>query len=120
MCLGITLPAMVTGMAMSLSSVSVVVSSLLLQWYRKPSIQSDGTLKVSSNPLTSLIRTTPMNSMNNLYSNTGGSRAPPKSLRSMIAAASNLVRNNQQYMQLDSDFENQFEADSQNDLYEML
>ena len=33
---GITLPAMVSGMAMSLSSVSVVLSSLLLQRYQKP------------------------------------------------------------------------------------
>lgn len=113
---------MVTGMAMSMSSVSVVVSSLLLQWYRKPSIQSDGTLKVSSNPLTSLIRSSPMNSMTNLHSN-NSSRAPPKSLRSMIAAASNLVRKNQQYSQLDDydpDFEKQLEADSSNNLYEML
>lgn len=121
MLVGITLPAMVSGMAMSMSSVSVVISSLLLQWYRKPSIQSDGTLKVSSNPLTSLVRATPMNSMTNLYTN--DRNAPPNSLRSMIAAASDLVRKNQQYSQLDDydpDFEKQFEADSSNDLYEML
>lgn len=37
-----TLPAMVSGMAMSLSSVSVVVSSLLLQRYRKPHLNSFG------------------------------------------------------------------------------
>ena len=35
---GITLPAMVSGMAMSLSSVSVVLSSLLLQRYQKPTM----------------------------------------------------------------------------------
>ncbi|KAJ3275396.1 ATPase Cu transporting protein 7B [Terramyces sp. JEL0728] len=42
---GITLPAMVTGMAMSMSSVSVVISSLLLQLYRRRTVQSDGTFK---------------------------------------------------------------------------
>ncbi|TPX64334.1 hypothetical protein SpCBS45565_g05970 [Spizellomyces sp. 'palustris'] len=35
---GITLPAMIAGMAMSLSSVSVVVSSLLLKFYKPPKI----------------------------------------------------------------------------------
>ncbi|KAJ3258293.1 ATPase Cu transporting protein 7B [Boothiomyces macroporosus] len=43
--LGITLPAMVTGMAMSMSSVSVVISSLLLQLYRRRTVQTDGTFK---------------------------------------------------------------------------
>ena len=41
---GITLPAMVSGMAMSLSSVSVVVSSLMLKWYRRPVIDSTGNI----------------------------------------------------------------------------
>jgi Cu+-exporting ATPase len=39
---GFTLPAMASGMAMSFSSVSVLVSSLLLQYYRKPQIDLDG------------------------------------------------------------------------------
>ncbi|KAI8824471.1 uncharacterized protein EV422DRAFT_493185 [Fimicolochytrium jonesii] len=38
---GITLPAMVAGMAMSLSSVSVVVSSLLLKTYKPPQTLSE-------------------------------------------------------------------------------
>ncbi|KAJ3012587.1 hypothetical protein HKX48_006197 [Thoreauomyces humboldtii] len=38
---GITLPAMVAGMAMSLSSVSVVVSSLHLKFYKPPRSLSD-------------------------------------------------------------------------------
>ncbi|RKO91762.1 hypothetical protein BDK51DRAFT_26069, partial [Blyttiomyces helicus] len=41
---GVTLPAMVAGMAMSLSSVSVVVSSLLLKFYRRPVIGVDGSV----------------------------------------------------------------------------
>ncbi|KAI8896426.1 hypothetical protein BC833DRAFT_597531 [Globomyces pollinis-pini] len=41
---GITLPAMVSGMAMSMSSVTVVVSSLLLQWYQRPTIYENGAM----------------------------------------------------------------------------
>jgi hypothetical protein len=99
---------MVTGMAMSLSSVSVVISSLLLQWYRKPSIQADGTLKVSPNPISSLVHSTPMNSMENLYSYQPNNA--PRSLRSMIAAASSLVRKNQHYTHL-NDYDLELEKD---------
>jgi len=35
---GIVVPPMMAGLAMALSSVSVVVSSLLLRWYRKPNL----------------------------------------------------------------------------------
>ncbi|KAJ8329251.1 Cu(2+)-transporting P-type ATPase [Batrachochytrium dendrobatidis] len=41
---GITLPAMVSGLAMSMSSVSVVVSSLLLRNYQRPLIGHDGSV----------------------------------------------------------------------------
>ncbi|KAH6562764.1 hypothetical protein BASA62_008958 [Batrachochytrium salamandrivorans] len=41
---GLTLPAMVSGLAMSMSSVSVVVSSLLLRNYRRPLIGLDGSV----------------------------------------------------------------------------
>ncbi|KAI8910879.1 hypothetical protein EDD86DRAFT_203848 [Gorgonomyces haynaldii] len=41
---GFTLPAMFSGMAMSLSSVSVVASSLLLQRYKKPHLLPDGSM----------------------------------------------------------------------------
>ncbi|KAI8917401.1 hypothetical protein BC831DRAFT_485164 [Entophlyctis helioformis] len=41
---GITLPAVVSGLAMSMSSVSVVVSSLLLRYYRRPVIGEDGSV----------------------------------------------------------------------------
>ncbi|KAJ3024955.1 serine/threonine protein kinase Ran1, partial [Rhizophlyctis rosea] len=48
---GITLPAMVAGMAMSLSSVSVVVSSLLLKRYRRPQIGTDGAVVGTDEPI---------------------------------------------------------------------
>jgi Cu+-exporting ATPase len=51
---GLTLPAMVSAMAMSVSSVSVVLSSLHLQWYRKPVVHSDGTTSKFSSPFTDL------------------------------------------------------------------
>ena len=67
--LGITLPAMVSAMAMSFSSVSVVLSSLHLQWYRKPVVRADGSL-VSSSPITELFKDTPASSTDDLYAPT--------------------------------------------------
>ncbi|KAJ3130474.1 Cu(2+)-transporting P-type ATPase [Nowakowskiella sp. JEL0407] len=40
---GLSLHPMLAGMAMSLSSVSVVVSSLMLKRYQRPSFREDGT-----------------------------------------------------------------------------
>ena len=39
---GIQLPSMVAGISMSLSSVSVVTSSLLLKFYKRPLINENG------------------------------------------------------------------------------
>jgi hypothetical protein len=66
---------MVTGMAMSLSSVSVVVSSLLLQWYRKPVIHSDGTISPFSNPLTDLVSEQQSGSVEDLFAHGNNDRS---------------------------------------------
>jgi hypothetical protein len=71
---------MVSGMAMSMSSVTVVLSSLLLQWYRKPSIHFDGSLS-SSTPVSDLIDGTPYTSTDNLFETP---RMIPKSLKSRL------------------------------------
>eukprot|EP01122_Echinamoeba_exundans_P013197 TRINITY_DN5726_c0_g1_i1.p1 TRINITY_DN5726_c0_g1~~TRINITY_DN5726_c0_g1_i1.p1 ORF type:complete len:989 (+),score=128.12 TRINITY_DN5726_c0_g1_i1:168-3134(+) len=42
--LGITIPPIVAGLAMAFSSISVLISSLMLKRYRKPSIKVDSTL----------------------------------------------------------------------------
>lgn len=47
---GVNLPPMFSGLAMSLSSVSVVTSSLLLKLYTKPKIANNGS--ISRKPLT--------------------------------------------------------------------
>ena len=67
---------MVSAMAMSLSSVSVVLSSLHLQWYRKPVVRADGSL-ASSSPLTDLVKDTPTSSMDNLYISEGSTSRFP-------------------------------------------
>jgi hypothetical protein len=69
---------MVSGMAMSMSSVTVVLSSLLLQWYRRPSIHSDGSLEPASSPITELMGDTeyPYASTDNLFE---PQRVTPKS-----------------------------------------
>ncbi|KAL2919726.1 Cu(2+)-transporting P-type ATPase [Polyrhizophydium stewartii] len=48
---GITLPAMVSGFAMAMSSVSVVTSSLLLRYYRRPIIGQDGSVVAKDEPV---------------------------------------------------------------------
>ncbi|KAJ3139695.1 hypothetical protein HDU90_009196 [Geranomyces variabilis] len=48
---GITLPAMVAGMAMSLSSVSVVLSSLHLKFYQPPKSLQDPRLSASASAI---------------------------------------------------------------------
>jgi hypothetical protein len=77
---GVTLPAMVSGMAMSMSSVTVVLSSLLLQWYRKPSIHFDGSLS-SPSPVSDLIDQTPYTSTDNLFETP---QMVPKSIKSRL------------------------------------
>lgn len=79
---GITLPAMVTGTAMSMSSVSVVISSLLLQRYKKPNLYKHMDLSSSLS--------TPDGSLENLYSTS--LREPRRSLRDMIDVASGLIK----------------------------
>ena len=100
----IRLPPMLTGMAMSMSSVSVVVSSLLLQWYRKPHIHVDGTLEKGSwNPLSDLVGSeSRANSTTNLFTSSSSSQRTMhsqfrsgRSLRDMISSASNIIRKNQ-------------------------
>jgi hypothetical protein len=74
---------MVSGMAMSLSSVTVVVSSLLLQWYRRPYIHSNGSMEKSS-PMTDLMLDTPFVSTERLFQE---SNRAPKSFKSKIYEA---------------------------------
>jgi Cu+-exporting ATPase len=98
--LGITLPAMVTGFAMSMSSVSVVLSSLLLQFYTRPIISDNGELSRNQNQ--SFIK-----SSSDIYTETMHADIPEPqngSLRQLISAASSLVRmggQKQQYRQLE-------------------
>ena len=79
--LGITLPAMVSGMAMSMSSVSVVLSSLLLQWYRRPNIESDGTVTPNPPSLSEFVNDTRFDSNENLFE---PHLVEPKSLKDRI------------------------------------
>jgi hypothetical protein len=68
-------------MAMSMSSVTVVLSSLLLQLYRRPSIHSDGSFEHSSSPLNTLMEESPHGSTDNLFDPPS---VTPKSLKSRI------------------------------------
>ena len=86
---------MVTGMAMSMSSVSVVVSSLLLQWYRKPLVHSDGSISITPNPLAELVSSEPRGSSEDLYHIVESPRRKRLSLHDMIQAASQMLRTNQ-------------------------
>jgi hypothetical protein len=91
---------MVTGFAMSMSSVSVVVSSLLLQFYTRPIINDNGELSRNQNQYF-------MKSSSDIYvETTHGHNPEPRSgsLRQLISAASGLVRmggQKQEYRQLE-------------------
>lgn len=52
---GISIPPVVAGGAMALSSVSVVTSSLLLRWYKKPTSSSRSTKLTETTPLLSVV-----------------------------------------------------------------
>ena len=80
---------MVSGMAMSMSSVSVVLSSLLLQWYRRPVIEADGTLTATGPSLSEFVNDARFESTDNLFE---PQLVQPKSFKSRILNAFSSVR----------------------------
>jgi hypothetical protein len=89
---------MVTGLAMSMSSVSVVVSSLLLQMYTRPIISNNGELSRNSQQFFGKGST----DLNVTTSQLSPNPAPQSSsLRQLISAASGLLRKNETYRKVE-------------------